>query len=99
MMRHLIFVLVASMASATADVKLAPPFQDGAVLQRDKPCPVWGLADPGETIQITFKGQTKQATADQEGKWKVQLDPLSASTEPAEMIVSGKNKIALHDIV
>ena len=98
-MRRLIFVLMASLASTTADMRLAPPFQDGAVLQRDKPCPVWGLADPGETVQVIFKGQTKQTTSDKEGKWEIQLDPLSASAEPAEMIVSGKNKIVLRDIV
>jgi len=98
-MRHLIFALVASMASVMADVKLAPPFQDRAVLQRDKPCPVWGSADPGEAIQVTFKGQTKQTTADKDGKWRIQLDPLSVSAEPAEMVASGKNRIVLHDIV
>lgn len=87
------------MASLMAEVKLAPPFQDGAVLQRDKPCSIWGLADPGEAIEVAFKGQIKQTTADEEGKWKIQLDPLSASAEPAEMIVSGKNRIVLHDIV
>ena len=37
-----------------AAVKLAAPFTDGAVLQREMTVPVWGTADPGETVTVTF---------------------------------------------
>jgi len=33
---------------ARADIKLPAMFTDHAVLQRDMPVPVWGVADPGE---------------------------------------------------
>lgn len=74
-----------------AEVKLAPLFVDGAVLQRDMPLPVWGTADAGETVTITFAGQSRQATADDHGRWMVHLDPLSASAEARVLSVVGKD--------
>jgi len=37
--------------SLRADVRLAILFQDHAVLQRDRPLPMWGWADPGERMR------------------------------------------------
>src|SRR5947209_5740376 len=64
--------------AARADVKLPAVISDHAVLQRDKTVPVWGWADPGEQVTVTLGGQTKTATAGQDGKWIVKLDRLSA---------------------
>jgi len=49
MKRRLPFALVALACAgpAAAAPELAPLFQDHAVLQRDKPVPVWGRAAPG----------------------------------------------------
>ena len=32
------------------------------VLQRDKEVPVWGIADPGETVVVKFAGQEKKSS-------------------------------------
>lgn len=82
-----------------ADVTLAPIFADHAVLQRDKPIPVWGHADAGEPITITFHGKTAGTTAASDGRWIAYLDPQPASTEPADLVVTGKNKVAVHDVL
>ena len=63
-------------SSATAAVKMPGVFGDHMVLQRDMPVPVWGWADPGETVTVTLGDQTKTATADSAGKWSVKLDAL-----------------------
>ena len=39
-----------------ADVRPAGLFQDHAVLQAGEPLPVWGQADPGERVTVTFAG-------------------------------------------
>ena len=52
-----------------ADVRVNALFSDGVVLQRGQPVPVWGSADPGESVSIVFAGQTKQTTADPQGRW------------------------------
>lgn len=84
---------------ARADVTLAPLFTDHAVLQRDKPLPIWGRADAGEKITLTFRGITAHATAAPDGRWIILLDALPANAEGAELIVSGKNTVTLQDIV
>lgn len=84
---------------ALADVTLAPLFQKGAVLQRDMPVPVWGAASPGEKVTVQFAGQTVSAAADDAGRWQVELAPLTASQEGRDLVVEGKNKIVLSDIL
>ena len=53
-------------------------FQDHAVLQRDKPIPVWGLTAPGASVEVSFADQTATATADASGHWKTQFAAMKA---------------------
>ncbi len=87
--------------SAAADtvVTLGPLFGDHAVLQRDKPVPVWGSAGAGDSITVTFHGQTAKATAGADGRWKLGIGPFSASADPADLVVVGRNTLTLHDVV
>ncbi|HWZ96049.1 MAG TPA: sialate O-acetylesterase [Opitutaceae bacterium] len=82
-----------------ADVSLAPLFADHAVLQRDKPVPIWGRADAGESVTVTFHGDTVSTTATSDGRWIAYFDALPASAEPADLVVTGKNKITVHDVL
>ena len=82
-----------------AEVTLAPAFSDNAVLQRETGVPVWGKADPGEKISVSFKGQKKETKADAAGNWQVILDKMPASADPAELTVQGDNQIVLKNIV
>ena len=85
-------------ASASAAVKPSALFSDHMVLQRDLPVPIWGTADPGETVKVTFDGQTQSATAGPDGKWRVRLSKLQAGG-PFEMQIEGKNSIVLRDVL
>jgi len=58
-----------------------PLFADHAVLQRDAKIPVWGWSTPGSVISVHFAGQKKDAVVDQDGRWKVVLDPMPANAE------------------
>jgi sialate O-acetylesterase len=84
---------------ARAEVALAAPLSDGAVLQRNKPIMVWGTAEPGEPVAISFKGQSRATHADGDGRWSVQLDAEPASVEPATISVKGDNAISVHDVL
>ena len=84
---------------AFADVTLAPVFTDHAVLQREKPLPVWGNADAGEHVTVNFAGQTIGTVADKDGRWMVYLAPLTASAKPAELVVTGNNTVRLTDVL
>ena len=92
-------LFVALAADTRGDVTLAPLFTDHAVLQRDKPVPVWGRADAGETVLVKFRDQSRQTTAGADGRWIVYLDALPASSESADLAVTGKNTLVLHDVV
>ena len=73
-----------------ADLKLGTVFSDHMVFQREKPVAVWGWSDPGESVTVSFAGQSKSVSADSDGKWSLKLAALTASVEPRYLIVIGK---------
>ena len=50
-------------ATAEAEVKMAEAFSSHMVLQREKPVSVWGVADAGEKVKVSFGKQTLSTTA------------------------------------
>ena len=95
----LALLLCISAAGARADVTLASPFQDHAVLQRDKPLPVWGRAAPGEKVTVEFLGQKVGTTTCADGRWIVYLEPVPAVAAPTTLTVTGQNTVTLQDIL
>ena len=87
-------MLAAALAAVSLSAALTPAtlFSDHCVLQRGKRVPVWGKADPDATVTVEFAGQKKQAKADGEGRWRVDLDPLAVSCEPREMRIVAEGK-------
>ncbi len=93
-------MLVALAPLANAKVEMAAPFADNMVLQRERAVPVWGKADPGERVTVTFAGQTKRAVAGADGAWRVSLDPLAASKERRRLVAEGAgNKVSIGNVV
>jgi len=71
-------VLAAPMANAQA-VQLAPIFQDHAVLQRDRPINVWGVApSAGGSITVTLNGTTVGTSSARPGHWWADLPAMPA---------------------
>jgi sialate O-acetylesterase len=100
-MRKLVLTLVLIVLIVlpiTATVKVANIFGSKMVLQRNQKNPVWGTADVGEKIKITFAGQTHTTVANENGQWKILLDSMKAGG-PYTMIVKGKNKITFEDVL
>jgi sialate O-acetylesterase len=85
--------------SVLASPQLASLYQDHAVIQRDKPIVIWGLADPGEHLGVNFGGQTVAVTAAADGKWSVTLDPQGANASGSDLTVAGKAVVTVHDIL
>ena len=83
-------VLLFTAISVQGEVKLASVFSDHMVLQRGKPVPVWGTAEPGEKVTVAFAGQKKTAVADAAGHWKIVLAPMSVSSNPRKLIVTSQ---------
>ena len=91
--------LVVSCSAAWAEVDLPSVFGDNMVLQRDMPAPVWGWAEPGEEVTVTFAEQTKSTTAGADGRWRVALDALEASAQGRELVVQGANRIVFNNVL
>ncbi len=67
-------------------------FQTNMVLQRDKPLNIWGWAEPGEEVSVSFAGQQVNATAATNRTWQVTLPPLPANGTPQTMTISGNSQ-------
>lgn len=91
-------VLAAMAASAHAEVSVPNVFGSHMVLQRDQRNPVWGWAEPAEAITVTIADQTHTTKADDEGAWRVALDPLPAGG-PHTLTIKGKNTLTLNDVL
>ena len=80
-------------------VSLPRVFGSKMILQRDRPVPIWGMAEAGQEVTVAFAGQVKKTKADASGKWSVKLDPMAASTESRTMTVKGKNEVRFDDVL
>jgi sialate O-acetylesterase len=100
--RQILLVLAALTVSlalpADADVTLPALLADHMVIQRGLPVHLWGRAAPHEPIAVTFRGETKPATADDDGRWSIFLSPGEAGG-PFQVSVKGANTIILSDIL
>jgi hypothetical protein len=83
-------VALAGCAAARADgssrsaalLALNDIFADHAVLQRDKPVPVWDSAAPGAAVTVSLGEVRASATADASGRWRVaQIEGTSVLVE------------------
>ncbi len=80
-----------------AKIILHQLFQDHMVIQHHAEVPIWGWADTGEQITVTFGEQSHETQAGADGKWQITLSPVSTGG-PYTMSVSGSNTISIQDI-
>lgn len=83
---------------ALAEVKLPALIAEHMVVQRDLPVHVWGTSAPGETVSVTFRGETRSASPDEYGRWSLYL-PAGAAGGPFELTVQASNTITLKDVL
>jgi sialate O-acetylesterase len=94
------FVLLLTSAVFAAAITPNGLFQDNMVLQQGRKLPVWGTAPAGDHLTVQFAGQTVTADADTQGRWSTELQPVRASAEPAQLVISdGKQTITLKNVL
>lgn len=83
-----------------ADVALPAIFSNHMVLQRSAKVPIWGRADPGESVRVSLGDVSSKTRADPSGKWKVEMD-LSGVPGPGpfEFVVKGNNELKIQDVL
>ena len=79
-MKKFLFLCIALACFSVTEAKISLPqlFQSGMVLQRGKPIPVWGTAQPGEKVTILFNKKQYSTIADTEGRWRIDLPKMKA---------------------
>ena len=82
-----LFIALAGALAAVAKVQLPQLFQSNMVLQRGKPIPVWGTADAGERVVVSFKKKVYETTADAQGHWQVTL-PQQKAGGPFQLTIN-----------
>lgn len=101
-MKRIVFsiVLLTGASALWADVKLPAIFSHNMVLQQKVTAPVWGKADPGEKVTVSGFGQSVSTVADEHGKWRVKLAPMSGDNlPPLTLTVSGKNSLTITNVL
>jgi len=104
----LVFAASVAATTAGADVDMTPVmpdgilppslFSNGMVLQREMTVPIFGRADVGEQVTVTFNGQQKITTTGVDGRWRVDLDPMVAGG-PFDLTIEGNNTIVISDVL
>ena len=74
----LVFAAASGTATGQSSLALGPLFQDHAVVQRDKPVPIWGTAGAGEEVSVALAGRQAAARADASGRWTATLPAVAA---------------------
>ena len=96
---YIFIVLLLPAIKAAATVKLHSLFSDNMVIQRELPIHIFGTADQGESITVTFGNATVHAVADIKGNWSVELPAQEVCMIGQSLVVEGKTKIVLRDIL
>ena len=93
-------VLVSPSAIRADEAKpfVNPLFTDNMVLQRGVADPVWGWTTPGQTVSVSFHGQTVRVVAGVDGKWTAKVGPFAAGG-PYVMTVKGQETVTLSNIL
>lgn len=94
-----LFCEIVLFSAVRADVAPNPLFGDHAVLQRERPVPVWGTGAPGELVAVSYRDTTVKTVTDKDGRWEVSLPEQDATSAGADLVIAGKNTVTLHDVV
>jgi len=91
----LILTMALSLMSFTVIAEEEEPFKvsgaigDNMVLQRDAKNKIWGWSDKtGEKLTVTFKGQTAEATVDENGEWCAVLPEMEKDKNENDLTVT-----------
>src|SRR5688500_2614233 len=68
------------------------------VLQQGVKVRIWGKANAGEKVTVTFEKKSVNTIADAQGRWQVWLGPLKAGG-PSELAINGDNVLTVKNVL
>ena len=94
----LVLISFLSFSNVNAEVKIPRIFSSNMVLQQGIEIPVWGWADKGEQVTVTFNNKSVRTKTDSNGKWMVKL-PVQQYGCPHKLTVKCKNTLVFDNIL
>lgn len=95
-LRFILLLFIAT--SANAAVRLPAIISDNMVLQQGIKVRIWGSANAGEHVSVTFDKKTSNIIADGQGRWQILLGPFKAGG-PYELTVKGDNVLTVKNVL
>jgi sialate O-acetylesterase len=84
---------------AAAEVRMPQIFSDHMVLQQQMPVRIWGWADTGEKVRVSFAEQQAETITGADGRWQVVLKKMPARDVPLTLIIQGQNTLRFTDVL
>ncbi len=94
----LLFICFGFIGMTYANVRLPQIISDNMVLQRNTELKIWGWADKGEKVTVTFNEIKQTTKAGKDGTWAV-LFPAMKEGGPYTILIKGRNEIKLTNIM
>ncbi len=83
-----------------AELSVPHFFSDHMILQRERAASIWGKADAGAEVSVSFKGKSASVKAGADGKWRAQIETGTADATGAVLTISaGKDKLEIKDVL
>jgi len=79
-------------------MKLSSIISDGMVLQRNKEITLAGETTPLQNVEVNFVNKTYSTTADHNGNWTINIEPLEPGG-PYQMLIIADESLTIHDIL
>lgn len=99
-MKHILALLLFMPSLLLAELKVPHFFSDHMILQRERAAAIWGKADAGTEVTVSFKGKSVTAKAAADGKWRAQIETGAADAKGAVLTISaGADIIEIQDVL
>ena len=99
MKKNLLWASLVLGCAGYANVTVPAVFSDHGVLQTSPATAVFGKADPGEKVSVTYGNAKAETVAGKDGKWIVRLDLSKDDGKGKDLVIAGKNKITAKDVI
>ena len=95
----IIALLLVGYVAGFAKLATTPIISSDMVLQREKLVHIWGTADVGERVTVSFGKQKVKTKADAGGRWLATLQPMKADAHPQNLVIKGKKESLIYNNV
>ena len=99
-MKAILSLLLLMPSLLLAELKVPHFFSDHMILQRERAAAIWGKADAGAEVTVSFKGKSATTKAAADGKWRAQIETGEADAKGAMLTISaGADKLEIKDVL